>query len=99
MEKQQEASAPPNFGDAPPPYPGTGVGGFAPPPAAGKNYVYFITMRISDYNTYIISSKTISNLKVIDCFQVNMHHRLANIPLSHQDTFKDSPLPNHPRNR
>jgi lipopolysaccharide-induced tumor necrosis factor-alpha factor len=33
MEKQQEASAPPNFGDAPPPYPGTGVGGFAPPPA------------------------------------------------------------------
>ena len=47
MEKQQEASAPPNFGDAPPPYPGTGVGGFAPPPA-GKNYVYFITLRISD---------------------------------------------------
>jgi len=33
MDKQQEASAPPNLGDAPPPYPGTGVGGFAPPPA------------------------------------------------------------------
>ena len=43
--------------------------------------------------------KTISNLKGIDNFQVNMHHRLANIPLSHQDTFKDSPLPNHPRNK
>ena len=47
MEKQQEASAPPNIGDAPPPYPGTGVGGFAPPPA-GKHYVYFITLRMSD---------------------------------------------------
>ena len=44
MEKQQEASAPPNFGDAPPPYPGTGVGGFAPPPA-GTNYVYFFSLR------------------------------------------------------
>jgi len=31
MDKSQEASAPPNAGDAPPPYPGTG-GGFAPPP-------------------------------------------------------------------
>ena len=97
MEKQQEASAPPNLGDAPPPYPGTGVGGFAPPPA-GKHYVYFITMRISDY-TYIRSSKRISNLKGIDYFQVNMHHRLANILLSPPDTFRDRPLFNHPRNR
>ena len=63
MEKQQEASAPPNFGDAPPPYPGTGVGGFAPPPA-GTNYVYFFSLRTSDYNICIcISCKTISNLK------------------------------------
>ena len=44
MEKQQEASAPPTLGDAPPPYPGTGVGGFAPPPA-GKNCVYFMSLR------------------------------------------------------
>ena len=97
MEKQQEASAPPNFGDAPPPYPGTGVGGFAPPPA-GTNYFDFFSLRTSDYNI-CKACKTISNLKGIDNFQVNMHHRLANIPLSHQDTFKDSPLPNHPRNR
>ena len=59
MEKQQEASAPPNFGDAPPPYPGTGVGGFAPPPA-GTNYVYFFSLRTSDYK---ICCKIISNLK------------------------------------
>ena len=48
MEKQQEASAPPNFGDAPPPYPGTGVGGFAPTPA-GTNYFYFFSLRTSNY--------------------------------------------------
>ena len=95
MEKQQEASAPPTLGDAPPPYPGTGVGGFAPPPA-GKNCVYFMSLR-----TYYmcVACRTICISKGFDHFQVNMHRHQANIPLSHPDTFRDRPLFNHLHNR
>ena len=57
MDKQQEATAPPNYGDQPPPYPGTDpnakqfAGGFSQPPPGKKlfNQVLFINLKFLSF--------------------------------------------------